>query len=569
MKDYCQSIKRNFIVCFLPFFMWFIFGPMEIYMGNVNQFVFGYKDFFFVLSFIGIVGAVVLATIISFLPEKFQKISRIVVSSFSVGSYIQVMWLNSGIDLLGVVAEANVISEVKALKNGLVWFVVFVLIAVISFKLNEKEKTLTKSISAFLLAVQVVALLSLIVSSQPGSYSKSYDDVWYITDEGQCTLSSQDNIIVIVLDFFSNQYIEPMLAEYPDALDGFSDFTYYDNADCMYFGTFPSLAHLATGQELDTSVPVNEWFNNIWSSHNTRSYYKLLQDNGYRCRFYTDDQTYLCGTNEVSILDGCIDNIGIKSYSPNVKLSKLLKNMTKMSGYRMVPYILKPLLYTSFDNKYSMIQKPEGTATVSNTDYYNNIVNGEFTLDDNAKYYTFQHLTGDHYLSTACDGTESTDPSLEENSAGCMFIMSAYFGMLKDMGIYDNSTIIITSDHGGPRDSQPILFVKKKNEMHDEMYINHAPVSFAEFQATIVAATGTDESSFGMTFSDVPDEPRKREVFVREMIDGYPKVYKYDAKQVSTLNAYSVYTYTGNIEELLEAYDNGSSYIIPMVDSFY
>lgn len=569
MKNYLSNLKNNFIICFLPWFMWFIFGPMEIYMGNTNQFVFGYKDFFFIMSGIGIVGAIVIALFISCMPLKVQTLARVIISAFSVGSYIQVMWLNAGLDLLGVVAKANEISGTKALKNGLVWFVVLLVIAIVAYCLKDKERIFTNSISAFLLAIQLVALLTLMVTAEPGAYSKNYENVWYISDDGQYSLSSQDNIIVIVLDFFSNQYIEPMLAEYPEALDGFKDFTYYDNADCMYFGTFPSLAHLATGKELDTSVPVNEWFNNIWSNQATRDYYSLLQDNGYRCRFYTDDQTYLCGTNGVSILEGCIDNIGIKSYSPDVKLSKLIKNLTKMGGYRMVPYIMKPIFYTSFDNKYSMIQKPEGTATVSNTDFYNRIANGDFTLNEDTKYYTFQHLTGDHFLSTAWDGTQASNPSLEENSAGCMFIMSAYFDMLKEMGIYDNSTIIVTSDHGGPRDSQPILFMKNKNERHEDMIVNHAPVSFSEFQASIIAASGIETSEYGMTFLDVPDGPRERTVLVRENVEGYPKVYKYDAKQTSTLNVYRVLTYTGDIYDLIESYDSDSLSVIPMVDSFY
>lgn len=549
--------------------MWFIFGPMEIYMGNVNQFVFGYKDFFFIMTGIGIVGAVLLSLIISAFPDKLQGIMRILLCSFSVGSYIQVMWLNSGIDLLGVVAESNDISEIKALKNGLVWFLVLAVISVLAIKIKNVEKKITNYISAFLLAVQLVALVTLIATADDNAFAKSYENVSYISDEGQFCLSSQDNIIVIVLDFFSNQYIEPMLEEYPEALDGFNDFTYYDNADCMYFGTFPSLAHLATGQELDVAVPVNEWFSNIWSCPETRGYYSSLQNAGYRCRFYTDDQTYLCGTNDVEILDGCIDNVGIKSYSPQVNLSKLLKNLTKMGGYRMVPYIMKPMFYTSFDNKYSMIQKPEGTAVVSNSAYFAKIIGGDFSLVDDTKYYTFQHLTGDHFLSTASDGTETPSPTLEENSAGCMFIMTAYLNMLKEMGIYDNATIIITSDHGGPRDSQPILFVKKAGEKHDEMEVSHAPVSFAEFQATIVEAAGLDVSCYGMTFSDVPFGPRERIVLVREMHAELPKVKKYDAKQVSTLNSYGVYKYRGDVNELLNAYDAGAESVIHMVDSFY
>lgn len=41
-------------------------------------------------------------------------------------------------------------------------------------------------------------------------------------------------------------------------------------------------------------------------------------------------------------------------------------------------------------------------------------------------------------------------------------MLDAYLQQLKDLGIYDNSTIIITADHGSEARSQMIFFMKGK-----------------------------------------------------------------------------------------------------------
>lgn len=565
-----KKFGKNFMVCFLPWFMWMIFGPMEIYMGNINQYTFGYGNFIYIMTGIALLGTVITTVIVSCLLRKKETLAKLFIFAFAVGSYIQVMFLNTGIDLLGVSADATEISEWRALKNGAVWFVVLAILLIVYKKSKDWAEQVTVYGSAFFLAIQAVALLSLMLTADNNAYKKSYENIWYITDEEQYTVSSDENIIVIILDYFSNQYIDTMLAQYPDALDFLDDFTYYDNTDCAYFGTFPSLAHLATGQEVQPDMAVSDWFSYIWSCDETKEYYNQLHQQGYQCYFYTNDQTYLCGQNSVSMLDGYIENLAVKSYVPEIDYPALIKTMIKFGGYRMVPYVMKPLLYTDLSEYYSMVHQQEGTVSSDNTWFLENIQNGAMKLDDSSKRYIVQHLAGNHEFRTAADGTEKVGSSLEENSKGCMSIMDSYLNELKSLGVYDNSTIIITSDHGGPRDSQSIFFMKKAQEQHEGLIINHAPTSLKDFQATIVKAAGLDNSAYGRAFDEIEEnEVRERTVLVRTMDENYPKVSKYDAKQNSTLNVYYAFAYTGDAQDLMEQYDNGPTEIIPQFDSFY
>lgn len=185
-----KKFAKKFMVCFLPWFMWMIFGPMEIYMGNINQYTFGYGDFIYIMTGIALVGTVLTTIIVSFLLRKKETLFKLLIFAFAVGSYIQVMFLNTGIDLLGVSADATEISEWRALKNGAVWFAVLVVLLIIYKKSKDWAEQVTVYGSSFLLAIQAVALVSLMLTADSNAYKKSYENVWYITDEEQYTVSS-------------------------------------------------------------------------------------------------------------------------------------------------------------------------------------------------------------------------------------------------------------------------------------------------------------------------------------------------------------------------------------------
>jgi predicted AlkP superfamily pyrophosphatase or phosphodiesterase len=83
-----------------------------------------------------------------------------------------------------------------------------------------------------------------------------------------------------------------------------------------------------------------------------------------------------------------------------------------------------------------------------------------------------------------------------------------YIGELKKAGLYDDATIIITADHGlnpGQIDalhtagvecdetkSNPIFFIKKKGERHEELLPDSKPVSLDQFFDTIMICIDKD-----------------------------------------------------------------------------
>lgn len=568
-KERKKDLGIGFLVFFLFTFMFFMFGPSEIFFVNVAEFKFVYGEFIWILSAFAVLGAIVMGTVTAFLPTLIRKIILSIVFGFSVAGYAQIMFINEGLDLLGMNPEGYQIEKGQAIINAIIWLAILILAVVLSV---WKEK-LWKSVISFgafiLIGMQAVAWISLMLSAEDVAY-KYEEGEWFLSGENQFVVSANENIIVIVLDYFSNQYLEPALEKYPDLLDCLNDFTYYNNTDCTYFGTYPSLAHMLSGLEPDPTISVNDWCVNIWQDESTQAFYQALHSQNYVTNVYTPDKNMLCGMNGVEILQGTFSNITNEGQGFNVNYSLLTKTMIKMSGYRMFPYVLKPYLYTDVSEYSGIMEAKSKGISHENYRYYNHLLEEGLTTDKTSNYYVFQHLSGTHVYDTDSDGRYSEQSTLEETAKGCMVIVDEYLTQLKELGVYDDATIIITSDHGGPRDSQVIFFMKNAHEAHDEMCESDAPIGLTEFRATIAKAAGIDYTQYGPAISDISsDQLRERTVWVRLYIDSLPEVPKYSGEGTGASNAYCGFTYTGNINDLFEKYDTGPDIIIPETDCFF
>lgn len=568
-KTRAINFGTGFLICFLFAFMLFIFGPAEIYFVNVAEFKFVYGEFVWILSAIAIIGSILVSLITSFLPNIARKIIWSVIFGLSVAGYAQIMFINEGLDLLGMNPEGYQVNKGQAIGNGILWLIIIALITAFSLWKEKIWKSIICFGAVFLIGIQSVAWVSLMLSAEDIAY-KYEEGEWYLSGENQFKVSANKNIIVIVLDYFSNQYIEPTLEKYPDLLDGMNDFTYYNNTDCTYFGTYPSLAHILSGQDPDPTISINDWTANIWQAEKTQGFYQALREQNYVSNIYTPDKNMLCGMNSVEILKNDFSNVTNAGQDFYVDYKLLIKTMIKMSGYRMFPYALKPYLYTNVSEYSGIITPKSNGVSHENHRYYNHLLEEGLKTDDKSNYYIVQHLSGTHVHETTATGQYTEETTMEETAKGCMVIVNEYLSQLKELGVYDDATIIITSDHGSPRDSQVIFFMKNAHETHDKMLTSSAPIGLTEYQATIAKAAGIDYSPYGLAVSDIPaDQPRERTVWVRLYVDSLPSVPKYSGEGEGVSNAYCGFTYTGDINDLLKKYDAGPDITIPETDCFF
>lgn len=559
-----------FGVVFLFFFMLLIFGPAEIFFANIAEFEFVYTDFAFAMIGISLVCSIILALILMILPNVLYKILLSLTFGFSVAGYIQIMFINSGLDLLGMNPDGYQMNIGQAVINLIIWLAVIALMLYLAFKDKDTWKLLVSYGSEILICIQAVAWCSLIFTAGSEAFQREESGQYFFSGEEQYTVSANENIIVFILDYFSNEYLEPAVEQYPDLLEVMDDFTYYNNTDCVYFGTYPSLIHILSGEEAQPQTAINNWCYNLWQSDSVQGFYRSLREQNYVSNFYTPEKNMLCGMNSVEILKGTFSNVVNQGQDLEVDYELLIKTMTKMSGYRMFPYILKPYVYTDYSEYSEIVTERTNKVTHTNSAFYAGLLENGLTVNEESNYYVVQHLEGTHALTTGSDGAYKEDATREETIKGCMVMLEEYFSQLKELGVYDDATIIVTSDHGGPRDSQVIFFMKNPGETHEEMQVNAAPISLCEYPATIAKAAGIDSTPYGKAVSEISeDELRERTVWVRLMVPELPYVQKYSGTGTGADNAYCGFTYTGGIDELYETYDDGADIVVQEVDSFY
>ena len=98
---------------------------------------------------------------------------------------------------------------------------------------------------------------------------------------------------------------------------------------------------------------------------------------------------------------------------------------------------------------------------------------------------------------------------------GCFLHLFNAFDRMKELGIYENATIIITADHGSAyKDSTPLekkvtigLFYKPSGSAGTPLACSKAPVCTDNIGATIMKAAGlSDYSAYGAALDDVPED---------------------------------------------------------------
>lgn len=568
MKQYLIHTLENFCVIFVLIFMLMIFGPTEIYFGNFKEFGFIFSEFGWRFLGLGITLSIVMAFFLTILPKQIQKAVDILILAIAVACYVQVMFLSNNSDMIGATAEGYTAPKGELIKNTIIWILILIFIIGINIRLKNNWKKFVIVCAMGLMGVQLCAYISLFFTAPEEAFIYQEDEKT-LSGQYQLTMSTKENVIIILLDNFSSTWLEVALRTYPDLLDDFSDFTYYDNTNCDYYSTYPSLTRLVTGNEFDPKLTVNEYTNQSWMNNRTEQYYNLLHEKNFLVNVYTSDSSILVGGNSIDLVDGKLDNLQTEDNIINVNHSLMAKTLLKMSIYRYSPVVCKPYCNVEMEEYTEIATQAENKILSSNYDFYNALVEKGLQTVDDKKMFQFYHLNGTHEFSNDENCMYSENATMEQTINGIFVMLKEYFNQLKDLGVYDNSTIIVTTDHGVAENMQAIFFIKNKDERHADLKRNSSPITLNDMMPTIVECIGEDHTIFGKSIYDFKeDDQRERYVYERNYDENYPAVKRYDGKTAAQ-NVFHLYTYTGDLREYQKKYFNHEYHVIPMVDSFF
>ena len=558
----------TFSAIFLLAFMGIIFGPIEIFFGNYKELELVFNDFGWYFILAGLAISTIASLVITVLPEWLRKLVVAGVWGVALAAYIQVMFLNKGLEQLGATATGFTTTVAEQWPNTITWFVIIVGAMLIVFLNKRNWQRIVMLSSLCLVAMQAVGMVSLFMTADDACYVVPKGEVCLDASE-QYTVSSNENIIVIVLDNFSNMWLYEARLEDEHIIDCMKDFTYYSNADCNYYGTYPSLLHVLTGNPLDIAVSTDEHIQKSWSNQLTNQYFDTLKEHGYKVNVYTETEKIFTGSSSLTLLEDKISNISTNDKTRTVDYSLMCETMIKMSCYRYAPNVMKEF-FTVNNHAYSGIVTDAGEIAYYNPDFYKGLIEKRLSLNDEANYYNLIHLNGMHeFINDAnCQWNGTVDRT--ECMRGVFKMVDEYMNQMQELGVYDESTIIVMTDHGSKFNGQPIFFIKNKNERHEKMLETAAPIDYDAFVPTIVQILGENHSSYGKSIYDYEDGEWRERVFLERAYDAdYPSVKRYSGNSNAVENVWHQYKYTGDMWYLVSVYQLFQYETIPMIDGFY
>lgn len=520
-RKFKGRLITSIIAAFAFVYTFFVFGPIEIYLSNMTFFAFSAKHLFPAILVSAAIIFAVLTAILSLLKGKIYNYAVSLVFSVSVMGYLQGNFIN--IDHGSLDGHDVIWQEFKtpAMLNILLWGLAIIIPLAIQFFNRKIWKYMVRIVSIILVGAQTAAFVSIFVTTY---YSTSFTDVsdgGYLTREGIYEVSSEKNVIVFLLDRFDKKYAEEQFEKDEKIAEQLKGFTFYENFTGSYTRTCPSVTYFLTGVKCDYTIPMSEYFKKAWSGQNMMS---DIMNAGYESRLYTE-VVYTMQNSEYAREEA--QNIGGATHSADPM--KILSAMYGLSMYRYAPEFFKPYyhIYTG-DISTGYIfgeDDKEGVYATDDVKFYKDLVKKGLKTDKKSKgTFLFYHLQGSHDPFVMNEfGEKATFTKYAEGryqqTKGNLNMIFKYIELLKENGVYDNTTIIITADHARTGTYKELASDPEYGERVLSLFIKPAgadaekPLERSKKQicqdnlrASIVSYFGLDTEKYGRTIEEIGED---------------------------------------------------------------
>ena len=480
-KQKNRSLSKKealFILGFTALFVYFffLFKQIDFIQNNQSEFGILFSEIIASYLFFVFLTYAIMVSILLWLCYYFKTVYKYVVLvlfGLELASYAQFLFFNDS-DITNVNGHVSA-SVLQYIVNTVLYLAIWFM-PIIIYKLRGRNKknsepakeepnqkqTEAPSHNPNKLYKTIILIMAIIFGMQavgwitaiPKYHSISADDtLYYFSIDEQLKLSKNDNIITFVLDRMDTKYVNEIFEEHPEDKEIFSGFTYYTDNISQYPGTFPSVVGLLSGKTFDEQQSQVEFMDKAWEDP---ILFDALRDNNYKVNgllnsiatFYEFDQ-----------IEDKFDNIKkLDKKNRNVKEFKFFASATSAALNQFMPFCLKALFvgYITIPNECIEIKNtpdyfPKTVSPESDLALYERLIaeDGGLTADEEQNVFNFVHMLASHNPYGYNSKLKETDKSNEiSQTRGTFKILQEYFNQMKELGIYEDATIIVMADHG-------------------------------------------------------------------------------------------------------------------------
>ncbi len=523
------------------------FGPFEIYANNISEFKFLFWDFWTICAAMAIATSSVILFILILASNRIYDVLFGLIFGLSLMFFIQGNYLSLGAGSLSGDGIGETMATSQIVINAIVWIVVVVGCVAAMLLLNRFKDTVRLVATVALIALVGMTLISFaVISMTTDVYANEktgyQEDVTegneVLTVKNLDTLATKNNIVIFIVDRFDHTYYDEAVKNCPEIFDGLDGFTHFDDYVTLYPRTYPGVAHIITGAEVDFTVSRLDYMQNAYGKS---PYLSALKEKGFDINVYTDS---FYGYENAAHMRKFVSNTSGNVSYEIIGKEDLSYDMVRVSLYRYLPFFMRDIVGNVSTPMFDKYVKYEMTQDVFSTDMkniYGEISDDEFTFRDAENGVSYIHIAGCHLPNAYGTGfTEITDDEKYDITVAMkqsFSIISAYINEMKRMGVYENSTIIILGDHCSIGSDSKLLYkphvttllAKPAGVSEGEMKESNAQIGTENVFATVLSAAGSGKASdYGETIFDVPENEDRVRRYYFQAVEGslYEGMYK-------------------------------------------
>ena len=509
--------KRSFLTLFLcnlfTALTVLFFAPLEVLLANAGEFFFPFANVWWLQLLAALAAALAVSGAELLLPPRAGLAAAGLSLGFGLAAYVQILFMNG--HMVSLTGERFDITARGITYNLIIWAVILsaVLLAAVLFSRRHGKQTgfALRAAAAALTVMQLAGFVSSVLTTDLNPNVRRQEHV--LTAEKQFELSSGQNAVVFVLDTADAAFAREMLERWPEMNDVLSGWVWYPNATSRYNRTYPALTYMLTARECRMDRPVAEYVDEAFTDG--IGFLKGLSGAGADIRILTPDPELISDLADPYLANSVPCDYGDFG---SLDLPGLEKVLLRVSLFKCMPYRFK------FPFRYDMDYANTTAFRIFNDaalhfndkdDAFAADLRGALTLTDSyPKAFRFYHLYGPHIGVTWDENLAARAPGSEEDYPaalrGSFRNVESYIRQMKDLGIYDQATIIVTADHGSnfgipegePLERStpacPLMMVKYPGaDGSKPLEINRSPVCQDDLFATLEQALSAPASGFG------------------------------------------------------------------------
>jgi len=419
------------VACTLPF-MSLIVSGLSFYLGNVNAIEFNISEVILPVSVLFVFFSASLFLIL-FLFRSFPKVLNFLAGGI-VGLTIAV-WIQSQL-LIWNFGQMNgqpinwALWHSKMYFEILLWLLIIVLIIMIFFKGRQKIKRYIV-FGVFLLGL-ISVLSNFIISPKVTNTHKDYSHYKDIF-----TFNPEKNVLIIILDCFQSDYFDYIKNTYPDEIKVLDGFTFYRNTLSKFPTTKTSIPSVLTGSVYRNEKPFSNYISESDAKFNLLHYF---ENKSYSTNFVGVEEVH----PSVISMSGLVN-------SSSYNYFKAFYSYIDYAAFRSLPIVCKTKIYNNGNWLISFLTRGHYPPEPQGTDIrFLELFEEQATVNNDKKgSFKILHFTIPHAPWQVDENLQYTIDNIGEKAyikqaRGAVKLAGRIMNVLKAIGIYDNSDIIIT-----------------------------------------------------------------------------------------------------------------------------